>query len=78
LPTFKCQRGQWGAGDADLNPAGIGGVMEKLMPELFARCGKLIAERRVRPTNDLMSVLIHAEVDGERLEELVASQIRTS
>jgi cholest-4-en-3-one 26-monooxygenase len=58
-----------GAGDADLNPAGIGGVMKKLVPELFASCGKLIAERRERPTDDLMSVLVHAEVGGERLEE---------
>jgi cholest-4-en-3-one 26-monooxygenase len=58
-----------GAGDADLNPAGIEGVMEKLVPELFASCDKLIAERRERPTDDLMSVLVHAEVDGERLEE---------
>jgi cholest-4-en-3-one 26-monooxygenase len=58
-----------GAGDADLNPAGIDGVMEKLVPELFAHCGTLIAERRERPADDLMSVLVHAEVDGERLEE---------
>jgi cholest-4-en-3-one 26-monooxygenase len=58
-----------GAGDADLNPAGIDGVMEKLVPELFASCDKLIAERRERPTDDLMSVLVHAEVDGQRLEE---------
>jgi cholest-4-en-3-one 26-monooxygenase len=58
-----------GAGDADLNPAGIDGVMKKLVPELFAHCGTLIAERRERPTDDLMSVLVHAEVDGERLEE---------
>jgi cholest-4-en-3-one 26-monooxygenase len=58
-----------GAGDADLNPAGLDGVMEKLVPELFARCGKLIADRRERPTDDLTSVLMHAEVDGQRLEE---------
>jgi cholest-4-en-3-one 26-monooxygenase len=58
-----------GAGDADLNPAGIEGVMEKLVPELFGSCDKLIAERRERPTDDLMSVLVHAEVDGQRLEE---------
>jgi cholest-4-en-3-one 26-monooxygenase len=58
-----------GAGDADLNPAGIEGVMEKLVPALFASCDKLIAERRERPTDDLMSVLVHAEVDGQRLEE---------
>src|SRR5262249_44700965 len=58
-----------GAGDADLNPPGIQGVMKKLVPELFARCGMLIAERRERPTDDLMSVLVHAEVEGQRLEE---------
>ena len=44
-------------------------VMERDVPEMFRRCGELIAERRERPTNDLTSVLVHAEVDGERLEE---------
>ena len=39
------------------------------MPEIFERCGRLIAERRERPTDDLTSVLVHAEVDGEQLEE---------
>ena len=39
------------------------------MPEVFERCGKLIAERRENPTDDLTSVLVHAEIDGERLEE---------
>jgi cytochrome P450 len=43
--------------------------MERDVPEIFARCGKLIAERRERPTDDLTSVLVHAELDGERLEE---------
>ena len=41
----------------------------KLVPEMFERCGKLIAERREHPTDDLTSVLVHAEVDGEKLEE---------
>jgi cholest-4-en-3-one 26-monooxygenase len=36
---------------------------------MFERCGRLIAERRERPTDDLTSVLVHAEIDGERLEE---------
>src|SRR5439155_15958624 len=58
-----------GAGDADLNPAGIEGVLEKDIPEIFERCRKLIAERREHPTDDLTSVLVHAEVDGEKLEE---------
>ena len=36
---------------------------------MFERCGKLIAERRETPTDDLTSVLVHAEVDGEKLED---------
>jgi cytochrome P450 len=58
-----------GAGDPDLNPEGVQSVMERDVPEIFARCGRLIAERREHPTDDLTSVLVHAEVDGERLEE---------
>lgn len=30
---------------------------------------RVLAERRERPTGDLMSVLVHAEVDGDRLDE---------
>ena len=58
-----------GADDPDLNPEGVEAVMQQAVPEIFARCGALIAERRERPTDDLTSVLVHAEVDGERLEE---------
>jgi cholest-4-en-3-one 26-monooxygenase len=58
-----------GAGDPDLNPEGVQSVMERDVPEIFARCGRLIAERRERPTDDLTSVLVHAEVDGQQLEE---------
>jgi cytochrome P450 len=58
-----------GAGDPDLNPEGTQAVMERDVPEIFERCGRLIAERRERPTDDLTSVLVHAEVDGQRLEE---------
>jgi cholest-4-en-3-one 26-monooxygenase len=58
-----------GAGDPDLNPDGVEGVVNKDIPEIFERCGKLIAERRAHPTEDLTSVLVHAEVDGEKLEE---------
>jgi cytochrome P450 len=58
-----------GAGDPDLNPEGVTTVMERDVPEIFARCAALIAERRERPTEDLMSVLVHADIDGEKLEE---------
>jgi cholest-4-en-3-one 26-monooxygenase len=57
------------AGDPDLNPEGTDSVMQRDVPEMFRRCGELIAARREHPTDDLTSVLVHAEVDGERLEE---------
>jgi len=58
-----------GAGDPDMNPEGFEAVRERFLPEVFARCGELIAERRREPTDDLTSVLVHAQVDGEMLEE---------
>jgi cholest-4-en-3-one 26-monooxygenase len=58
-----------GAGDPDLNPDGVEGVIDNDIPEIFERCGRLIAERRESPTEDLTSVLVHAEVDGGKLEE---------
>ena len=58
-----------GATDPDVNPDGVDAVMQRDVPEIFERCRTLIAERRARPTDDLTSVLVHAEVDGETLEE---------
>jgi cholest-4-en-3-one 26-monooxygenase len=58
-----------GIGDPDLNPGGIEALLAHDIPEIFERCRRMIAERRERPTDDLTSVLVHAEVDGQRLEE---------
>jgi cholest-4-en-3-one 26-monooxygenase len=58
-----------GASDPDLNPEGIEGAIATAVPEIFERCGKMIAARRENPTDDLTSVLVHAELDGEKLEE---------
>ena len=58
-----------GAGDPDLNPGGIESIAAKDIPEIFERCGRMIAQRRENPTEDLTSVLVHAEIDGQRLEE---------
>jgi cholest-4-en-3-one 26-monooxygenase len=55
--------------DKDLSPEGIEGVLQKDLPEMFERCRVMIEDRRATPTDDLMSVLVHAEVDGEKLEE---------
>ena len=57
------------AADPDVNPAGVDAVATEVIPKVFASCQKLIAERRENPTDDLTSVLVHAEIDGERLEE---------
>jgi cytochrome P450 len=57
------------AGDPDMNPEGVESVTTKEVPEMFERCGKLIAERREHPTDDLTSVLVHAEYEGQKLEE---------
>jgi cytochrome P450 len=57
------------AGDPDATPEGVQTVMERDVPEVFERCGRLIAERRETPTDDLTSVLVHAEIEGERLED---------
>jgi cholest-4-en-3-one 26-monooxygenase len=58
-----------GAGDPDLNPEGVETVMQRDVPEIFERCRALIEERRQNPTDDLTSVLVHAELDGQGLEE---------
>jgi cytochrome P450 len=58
-----------GAADPDLNPNGFEGAVEKDLPEIFERCRQLIAARQENPTEDLTSVLVHSEVDGQKLEE---------
>ena len=58
-----------GIGDPDLSPEGARQLMERDIPEIFARCSAMIAQRREQPTDDLTSVLVHAEIDGHKLEE---------
>ena len=38
--------------------------------EIYSYCDRVAADRRAHPRDDLMSVLVHAEVDGERLDDL--------
>ncbi|HET7484271.1 MAG TPA: cytochrome P450 [Solirubrobacterales bacterium] len=58
-----------GAGDPDLSPGGVEDALEKAIPEIFGRCNTMIAARRDNPTDDLTSVLVHADVEGQMLEE---------
>ena len=57
-----------GAGERE-GPEDAALIMQQDVPEIFERCRVLIDERRSNPTDDLTSVLVHAEVDGETLEE---------
>ena len=55
-------------GDEELQPGGLATVMEQVQ-KVFEDGGKLVAERRRNPTDDLTSVLVTAEVDGEGLSD---------
>ena len=57
------------ANDKDMNPDGVESVAAEVLPKIFASCGRMIAERREQPTDDLTSVLVHAELDGDMLAE---------
>jgi cholest-4-en-3-one 26-monooxygenase len=57
-----------GFGDDQLQPDGEDTVM-LLIAELLQRVMAIAAERRANPTDDLTSVLVHAEIDGEKLED---------
>ena len=58
-----------GAGDREDSYSEANLIMEQDVPEIFERCRVLIEERRRNPTEDLTSVLVHAELDGKGLEE---------
>jgi cholest-4-en-3-one 26-monooxygenase len=59
------------ASDPDYSPSvdDVEETIQEALQQIFARCSAMIAERRENPTDDLTSVLVHAEVEGERLEE---------
>ena len=57
------------ADDPELNPEGPQVAMERDVPEIVERCQELIDDRRANPSDDLMTVLVEAEIDGEKLTE---------
>ena len=58
-----------GGDDAEMNPEGPQDVIETVIPMIVQRCQALIDERRENPTDDLMSILVNAEVDGDTLSD---------
>jgi cytochrome P450 len=59
------------ASDPDYSPSvdNVEETIQAAIQQVFARCSTMIAERRENPTDDLTSVLVHADVEGEQLEE---------
>lgn len=59
------------AGDPDYSPSvdKVEETIQAAIEQVFSRCSAMIAERRENPTDDLTSVLVNAEIDGEKLEE---------
>jgi cholest-4-en-3-one 26-monooxygenase len=59
------------ASDPDYSPSvdNVEETINEAIQQVFSRCGAMIAERRENPTDDLTSVLVHAEVEGEMLED---------
>ena len=53
------------ASDPDYSPSvdNVEETIQKAIEQTFARCNTMIAERRENPTDDLTSVLVHAEID---------------
>jgi cytochrome P450 len=59
------------ANDPDYSPSveNVEETIQAALQQIFARCAAMIAARRENPTDDLTSVLVDAEIEGERLEE---------
>jgi cholest-4-en-3-one 26-monooxygenase len=56
-------------GDDSLQPGGDNEVIEEVLTKAMA----LASERRINPTDDLTSVLVQAEIDGEQLTDFEAA-----
>jgi cytochrome P450 len=59
------------ANDPDYSPSveDVEATIQEAVQQIFARCSELIAARRENPTDDLTTVLVNAEVEGQKLEE---------
>ena len=56
-----------GGQDPDFSPSEEDQMVAQT--EIYAYCEAIAADRRANPRDDIMSTLVHAEVDGDRLNE---------
>ena len=66
-----------GFGDPDLNPKGLEQLVAEDLPPMYEKCMALVAQRRANPTDDMLSVLVFADIEGDVLtdEEIFAGFI---
>jgi cytochrome P450 len=69
LPWAQAINALLGFGDPGLNPKGIEGLVGEDLPRMFEKCMTLVAARRENPTDDMLSTLIFAEIDGDKLTD---------
>jgi len=58
-----------GFSDPEINPKGIDRLVAEDLPVMLGKCMELVAARRAKPTDDMLSVLIFADIDGDRLDD---------
>ena len=68
-PWAEAINGLAGFGDPDLNPKGLEQLLTEDIPPLYQKVMQLVANRRANPTEDMLSVLVFAEIDGDKLTD---------
>ena len=60
--------------DPHFNPDGLEEWLTVFIPDLIGQCVELVEQRKADPGDDLISILVRAEVEGDRLtdDEIVA------
>jgi len=58
-----------GFGDPDINPGGLDQLVAGHLPPMYEKCMRLVADRRANPTQDMVSTLVFAEIDGDTLSD---------
>ncbi|MFI1434326.1 cytochrome P450 [Streptomyces lydicus] len=63
--------------DPHFNPGGLEEWLTVFIPDLIEQCAALIEDRKANPGDDLISILVNAEVEGDRLtdDEIVAGML---
>lgn len=59
-----------GFGDPVINPGGIDQLVAEHLPPMYEKCMALVNARRANPTDDMISTLVFADIDGDTLTDV--------